>query len=128
MRTLVNRQQLALFGPSPAERERQRLHVLEGHAGMPARERLVRRDRGRIIEREYEPPLRDPWHPTPETPLRPRRMLVVKPEKPFGRMTDAEIDEFAARFVRGMAEQVAKARVDDESGPDRHPPRKLEAE
>ena len=80
MRTVVNAAQLALFGPHPAQRERQRLHVLEGHAGMAARERLVRRDQGRFIEPEYEPPLRNAWRPTPPTPTPPRsrRMLVVK--------------------------------------------------
>jgi hypothetical protein len=105
MRTVVHAGQLALFGPSPAERERHRLDVLEGRRGMPARERLVRRDRGRIVEPEYEPPLRNLWRSAPATPPAPsaKRMLVVaKPAKPFGQMTDAEIDEFAKRFVHGM--------------------------
>jgi hypothetical protein len=119
MRTVVHAGQLALVGPSPAERERHRLDVLEGRFGMPARDALVRRDRGRIIEPEYEAPLRNPWHPTPETPTRPRPkcMYFAKPAKPFGQMTDSEIDAFAARFVRGMAERHAKAKADGEAEP-----------
>jgi hypothetical protein len=114
MRTLVNRQQLALFGPHPAERERHRLDVLEGRFGIPARDALVRRDRGRIIEPEYEQPLRNPWRPAPATPIppRPKRMYFAKPAKPFGQMTDAEIEDFAKQFMHGMAGQ---ARADDEA-------------
>jgi hypothetical protein len=99
---------MALFGPSPAERERRRLRVLEGHAGMPAREALVRRDQGRYIEPEYEPPLRNPWRPAPETPtpLPQRRMHFARPAKGFAQMTDAEIEDFAKQFMLGMTRQV----------------------
>jgi hypothetical protein len=33
-------------------------------------------------------------------------MYFAKPAKPFGQMNDAEIEDFAARFVQGMAEQM----------------------
>jgi hypothetical protein len=100
---------MALFGPEPAEREKQRLWVLEGHEGMAARNELVRSDQGRFIQPEPEPRLRNPWRPepTPIPPPRPMHLHFAKPAKPFSQMSDDEIDEFAARFVRGMAEQVA---------------------
>jgi hypothetical protein len=115
MGTVVHAEQMALFGPSPFAREQQRLWVLEGHEGMAARDALVRRDQGRFIEPEYEPPLRNPWRPIPETPTppRPMRMFFAKPSKPFGQMSDAEIEAFAKQFMQGMAEQAAKAKADD---------------
>jgi hypothetical protein len=112
----VHRGQLALFGPHPAERENHRVNILEGRFGMPARDWLVRRDHGRFIEPEPEPPLRNPWRPTPEPPTpppRPMRRFFIKPSKPFGEMTDDEINDFAKQFVQGMAEQRAKAEAED---------------
>jgi hypothetical protein len=99
---------MALFGPSPAERERYRRECREGRFGMRSREVMVRR--GLIIEPEPEPPLRNAWRPepTPTPPPRPMRMYLAKPAKPFGQMSDAEIEDFARQFVRGMA-QVARA-------------------
>jgi hypothetical protein len=110
----VHRYQLTLFPPSVEERERHRLYVLEGHAGIPAREEMVRGPHARQIVQPTPEPRRPsatppaPRRPVPATPTQrqQRRMLVLgKPPKRFGAMSDAEIDDFAAQVVRGMAEQ-----------------------
>jgi hypothetical protein len=71
---------------------------------------MVRRKNWGIVQRTPEPPLRNAWRATPETPAPPRPMHLhfAKPPKKFGEMTDEEIDEFAAHFVKGMARQVGR--------------------
>ena len=102
----INRGQLALFGPSPAEREAHRVRVLQARYGIGPRDELLARG-GHVPIIEQPPrPRRVRRHVEPPTPGHERRrqlLVVSKPPVPPNRMTAEEIDAWAGELVGEMA-------------------------
>ena len=101
---MLNPRQLALFGPSPTKRERSASESCRPPYGLAAREALIARGglEPVILQPVPRRPVRRP--PAPSPPPRPRRRLLVlgKPPKPVGQMTDAELEQWADALAEGM--------------------------